>query len=103
MTFRYIFLNKMSASVLYFVFVAIWSESIDSAEDRVRFVADINSLVGLMTLGMFIAHVCLRHICRGVGGVSQLEFGFLRIVCRKWLARRIGCEFAMAERIWGRV
>lgn len=48
---RYIFLNKMCASFIYFAFVAIWSDAIGSAEQRMQFVASINTQVGVLTLG----------------------------------------------------
>jgi hypothetical protein len=42
----------MCASFIYFAFVAIWSNAIDSAEQRMQFVASINTQVGVLTLGI---------------------------------------------------
>lgn len=94
----YILLNKMTASLIYFTFVAIWSSAIDSAEERVRYVANINMQVGIITLRMcvFSQEQTDRHEhLKQVTCMRTNPYTVAQIFGTGWLISRLGPTFAL--------
>jgi hypothetical protein len=100
----------MCASFIYFAFVAIWSNAIDSAEQRMQFVASINTQVGVLTLGIAadfdtgpcydaqnISDTCCSELllCAAVTDIRYPHRAVAQIFGTGWFISRFGETFGL--------